>query len=195
VRAVWLLAMPTNRFVSISLNYFRSSMRSVVEFLMGVWPVNRLITLIWRYFPFPKGVRPWIMRSANDRFLVGVMAVIQDERHRIFLVRNTYDPRYSWSLPGGWMGRNEHPEDCIRREIAEETGYQIEIGRLVSTKTHSRLPSVDIVFSGKITGGSFRKSAEIVEARFFDADELPEGLTPIHKRLLEWAEVIPGSSE
>lgn len=164
-------------------------MRSIVEFLMRIWPFNWLITLIWRVFPFPRGARSRIIRLANDRFLVGVMAVIMDDQNRILLVKNTYDPRYRWSLPGGWMGRHEQPEACIRRELAEETGYDLAVDRLIGTRSHPRLPSVDIVFRGRIIGGTFRASAEISDARYFALDELPYGFMPVHQRLLELLEV------
>ena len=160
-------------------------MRGLVEFLMRIWPINRLLMLVWRSFPFPKGVRSRIMRTANDRFLVGVIVMLFDDEDRIFLVRNTYDPRYAWSLPGGWMGRNEQPDECIRREIVEETGYEIEIDRLLATRSHHRLPSVDILYQGRIVGGTFRASAEISEAQFFRTNELPDGIMPAHKRMLE----------
>lgn len=164
-------------------------MRALVEFLMHVWPINRLITLTWRYFPFPRGVRSRIMRTVNDRFLVGVMVVVLDEHGRLLLVRNTYDPRFSWGLPGGWMGRDEQPEACIRREVYEETGYELEVDHLLGTRTHPRLPSVDIVFRGRIVAGEFSASAEIAEAAYFPIDDLPDKLTPIHQRLLTWLEI------
>lgn len=164
-------------------------MRRLVEYLMQVWPINRLITTIWRYFPFPRGVRSRIMRTANDRFLVGVMVVILDEHNRLLLLRNTYDPRFSWGLPGGWMGKDEQPEACIRREVYEETGYELEVDHLLATRTHPRLPSVDIVFRGRIVGGEFRASAEIAEAAYFPINSLPDRLTPIHQRLLTWLEI------
>lgn len=164
-------------------------MRGLVEFLMGIWPINWLITVIWRYTPFPRGFRSRIIRTANDRFLVGVMVVILDENGRLFLARNTYDPRYSWSLPGGWMGRNEQPDECIRREIYEETGYELDVDCLLATRTHPRLPSVDIIYRGRIAGGTFRASAEIAEVGFFELDELPDGLMPVHQQLLSLLEI------
>jgi 8-oxo-dGTP diphosphatase len=166
-------------------------MRNLVEFLMRIWPFNRFMTLTWRYFPFPRGMRSRIMRTANDRFLVGVMIVIQDDANRLFLVRNTYDPRYPWGLPGGWMGRDEQPEECIKREVTEETGFEIVVDELMATRSHPRLPSVDIVFRGRIVGGAFSSSAEINDAEYFPLSDLPDGLTPVHKRLLTWLNVLP----
>jgi 8-oxo-dGTP diphosphatase len=170
-------------------------MRTLVEVMMRVWPINWLLTVLWRVLPFPRGTRSRIMRTVNDRFLVGVMAIIQDDDGRILLVRNTYDPRYPWSLPGGWMGKDEQPDECIKRELQEETGYQIEVDRILLTRTHPRLPSVDIVFRGRISGGTFRRSAEVVAAEFFPLDALPEGFTPLHARLLSLLEITAAEPE
>jgi 8-oxo-dGTP diphosphatase len=159
-------------------------MRALVETLMGIWPVNRVITFVWRRFPFPKGARSRIMRTANDSYLVGVMVIIQDDAGRYLLVRNTYDPRFPWGLPGGWMGGAEQPEDCAVREVLEETGFQIVVDDLLSAHTRKRLPSVDLVFRASIAGGAFRPSAEIVEAAYFGIDSLPDGLSPTHQRML-----------
>lgn len=125
------------------------------------------------------------MRVANDKFLVGVMAVVEDEENRFLLVRNTYDPRYPWSLPGGWMGKHEQPDECIKRELFEETSLEVEVVRLVGTWTRRRLPSVDIIYRCSIVRGTFQPSVEIVEARFFPLGELPEGLFPSHRTILE----------
>jgi 8-oxo-dGTP diphosphatase len=177
------------------VNTLWRSMRTLVEVMMRVWPINWLLTVLWRILPFPRGTRSRIMRAVNDRFLVGVMVIIQDEHGRILLVRNTYDPRYPWSLPGGWMGKNEQPDECIKRELWEETGFQIDVDRILTTRTHERLPSVDIVFRGHISGGTFRRSAEVVLAEFFPLDDLPDGFTPLHARLLSSLEITAVESD
>lgn len=33
-----------------------------------------------------------------------------------------------WTLPGGGVDHGEHPEDSLRREVAEETGLGIDVG-------------------------------------------------------------------
>jgi 8-oxo-dGTP diphosphatase len=159
-------------------------MRTIAEFVLRIWPLNRILFAVWRYFPFPRGSRSRIIRSANDTFLVGVMAMICDDDGHLLLVRSTYDPRYEWSLPGGWMGRNEQPRECIKRELREETGYEIAIDCLLDTQTRRHLPSVDIVFRGRVVSGEFRPSAEVTEVRFFRTDDLPDSLPPSHRKLI-----------
>jgi 8-oxo-dGTP diphosphatase len=158
--------------------------RAIVEALLHLWPLNRAIYWVWRYAPFPRGVRSRIIRTANDEFLVGVMAVILDDHGRVLLVRTTYDPRYEWSLPGGWMGRNEQPVDCVRRELLEETGFEIDVVGILDARSHAKVPALDLIYHGSIAGGSFRRSAEIVEAAFFSPDHLPRSLTPGHATIV-----------
>jgi 8-oxo-dGTP diphosphatase len=55
--------------------------------------------------------------------------VVRDEDGQVLLV----DPRYKpdWDLPGGMVEANEPPVNAAGREIAEELGIRITIGRLL----------------------------------------------------------------
>ena len=151
--------------------------------MLKLWPLNRLIYATWRHVPFPPGMRSRIIRSANDKFLIGVIAVIFDPQGRVMLVRNTYDPRSDWSLPGGWMGRHEQPDECVQRELMEETGFEIEVTGLLTARTDAKIPAMDLVYGARVVGGGFRPGAEITAAEFFELDELPDRLTPGHARM------------
>ncbi|MEV7245708.1 MULTISPECIES: NUDIX hydrolase [unclassified Streptomyces] len=75
---------------------------------------------------------------------------------------------HEWVLPGGGMEHGEDPYDTVRREVAEETGYRVEVTRLlgVDSSRHvfrgGRPPrrtdhqGVRIVYEAEITGGELR---------------------------------------
>jgi len=65
--------------------------------------------------------------------VVGVGGVVTREG-RALIVRRAHEPRKGeWSLPGGLVELGERLIDAVRREIAEETGLQVEVGPMVET--------------------------------------------------------------
>ena len=53
---------------------------------------------------------------------IGVGLVVFDEQDRVLLLKHVFHPKTPWGLPGGWLGRDESPEQCALRELMEETG-------------------------------------------------------------------------
>lgn len=60
---------------------------------------------------------------------VGADVILRDRHDRILLVDPTYKP--DWDLPGGMAEANEPLEAAARRELREELGLEVEIGRLL----------------------------------------------------------------
>jgi ADP-ribose pyrophosphatase YjhB (NUDIX family) len=54
--------------------------------------------------------------------------VIRDER--VLLLRNE---RHEWELPGGRIELGETPEQCVSREIFEETHWKVTTGPILDT--------------------------------------------------------------
>jgi 8-oxo-dGTP diphosphatase len=58
-------------------------------------------------------------------------AILRD--HQILLIthREHDTGRSYWVIPGGGLEPGETPEQCTRREMQEETGLEVQVGRLL----------------------------------------------------------------
>ncbi|MFI5687090.1 NUDIX hydrolase [Streptomyces sp. NPDC051636] len=77
-----------------------------------------------------------------------------------------------WVLPGGGMEHGEDPYDTVRRELTEETGYQIEVTGLLGVDSSRRIfrrrglraptdhHGVRIIYEGRVTGGELRNEID-----------------------------------
>lgn len=60
---------------------------------------------------------------------VAAHALIRDDAGRVLLVEPTYGP--TWLLPGGAVERDEPPRVGCAREVREELGVDVAVGRLL----------------------------------------------------------------
>jgi ADP-ribose pyrophosphatase YjhB (NUDIX family) len=107
-------------------------------------------------------------------------AVVVDEVGSILLQRRS-DSGF-WSIPGGRMEIGETIRDTAVRETLEETGVEIELGRLIGIYCdpgHRAAYSdgevrqeFSVCFAGEVRGGSLRGSDESLEVAFFAPSEL-----------------------
>ena len=71
--------------------------------------------------------------------------------------------------------------------MREETGYQIHIRALLRLVSGYKL-RVEVSYVGTLIGGGLcLDPKEVIEARFFAVDELPEGLLPSHRAVIALA--------
>jgi ADP-ribose pyrophosphatase YjhB (NUDIX family) len=121
-----------------------------------------------------------LINSVRRPVTLGVRAIVRDAEGRVLLVRHTYVP--GWYLPGGAVDRGESVGDALKRELLEEANIQM-MGppRLLAIYFNPRGGS-DHVALFEVT--RFEQTSpriadhEILEARFFPVDALPEGTTP-----------------
>ncbi len=126
------------------------------------------------------------MTRATSGKLVSVRTlVLRDEQVLLVGHRSTKADKVWWMTPGGLVDTGESAVDAAAREVREETGLEVEIGRLVywAEWIWQRSHCVELVFLGEVTGGQLAAGNDpelpehqqiIFDARFFDLDELDE---------------------
>ena len=89
-----------------------------------------------------------------------------------------------WRLLGGFIKRDEALQDALRREVAEETGLEIEVGPLLEANTGHRWSRVEVIYAYRIVGGRVALSEELLELREFAAGQLP-AMRADHRGIVE----------
>ena len=125
-------------------------------------------------------------------FTIGVFTVIFDMQDRVLLCHRT--DLDVWNLPGGAMEPGELPTETALRETREETGLEIEIGRLVGVYSKPRSSDLVFTFTAKIVGGSLTTTAEADQVAYFALDALPVNTIPKHvARIRDAAAAYPAA--
>ncbi|MEP2705183.1 MAG: NUDIX domain-containing protein [Roseibium sp.] len=135
------------------------------------------------------GILPksWTRRLIHGQGLVrnpytlGVRVIVEDVHKRILLVRHSY--LNGWYLPGGAVDGGETLHEAACREVQEEAGIRAEGPvSLLNIYLNDRGWGRDHVGLFHLAEWSeddlfLQPNTEISEARFFEFDELPTGVT------------------
>jgi len=108
----------------------------------------------------------------SSRHSVSVAAVVVDERDRALLIRRPDNGH--WEPPGGVLELDEGIADGLRREVAEETGLEVEPSALTGVYKNMSRGIVALVFRCRQTGGVLTTSSEAAEVRWASRDEVAE---------------------
>ncbi|RCV58130.1 NUDIX domain-containing protein [Marinitenerispora sediminis] len=104
-------------------------------------------------------------RQARKR--VSVEVLIHDASGRILLVDPSYKP--DWDIPGGMVEANEPPIRAAQRELAEELGLTVPIGRLLCIDWSAPHGPWDDLLTFVFEGGPLT-SEEASSLRFVDGE-------------------------
>lgn len=115
----------------------------------------------------------------------GVRVVILDNQNRMLMVKQEHEDRDIWMVPGGGIEEGENSVDAAVREIKEETGLDIEVGKLIwhVEEVSERGQRFVNFFMGRITGGQmalgldpeFDEDSQVLrEVKFMSRQEIEE---------------------
>ena len=115
---------------------------------------------------------------AEVQFFVGVHGVIAN-RGRIIVLKRAARMPYrpgSWDLPGGHLALGESFEQCLLREIKEETGLDAVIDRLLGLHKTESEPYLQALYACRLA--VYRqvrlRPEEHVESRWVGLEEMAE---------------------
>jgi 8-oxo-dGTP pyrophosphatase MutT (NUDIX family) len=118
-------------------------------------------------------MRQLFLRVINPSFMVGAMALIQDEQGRVLIVEHTYRRDVPWGLPGGWLKRAESPEAGLAREVLEETGLRVKVESLLGADFWAS-SQLDLLYRCTVESGTYQSSDETGLHRWVTPGQLPE---------------------
>jgi ADP-ribose pyrophosphatase YjhB (NUDIX family) len=119
--------------------------------------------------------------AAQGKLGIGCSAFILDASGRkVLLTRRTDNGR--WCLPGGWMEAGESVAEACAREVREETGLEVQVGRLIGvySSPHRMVTYADgnqyhlvgLFFAAEVVGGTLGLSNETTEWGYFSPAEV-----------------------
>jgi ADP-ribose pyrophosphatase YjhB (NUDIX family) len=116
---------------------------------------------------------------------LGVRAMVLNDRDEIFLVRHSYVK--GWHMPGGGVEVGETLQQALAKELLEEanirlTGETRLLGVYLNEKPTARDHIAVFIVRHFEELGPKKADYEILEARFFSIQDLPEGTTQATRR-------------
>lgn len=142
--------------------------------------------LLAKLFKLVKGPWQWlILWLFHDKFIVGVVGIVLNERNEVLLCRHRFWKDGSWGLPGGYANKDETLESCLTREIKEETGLHIQNISLIKLISGYKYRLEAYYVAQATSDNCTLDTKEILEARFFSLDGLPAELLDSHRQILQ----------
>jgi mutator protein MutT len=98
----------------------------------------------------------------------------------LLLTRRAREPLAGqWDVPGGFIEPMELPEQAVRRELREETGFEVEVGELLGIFSDrygdDAAATLNLFYAGTITGGRECAADDVSEIGWFRLEQLDPG--------------------
>jgi len=111
---------------------------------------------------------------------VTVDAIIVSENNQVLLIQRKNDPfKDCWAFPGGFVDKDEDPNDAVHRELEEETGLTglnfKQIGTFGKPGRDPRGHTISICYLAKIKTNQVNPTAadDAKAVEWFELNDLP----------------------
>ncbi len=130
----------------------------------------------------------------EKKFEVIVLGILFDTKTKKILIGKRKDPKdiegLSWAFPGGRPEKGEELEEALKREIKEETNYDVESLGVVYAKTYpEKRDLISVYFLCEIIGGEEKANDDFSELKWISTREIEDYFTTsFHPKLKEYLE-------
>ncbi len=102
--------------------------------------------------------------------------IIQD--NKIVLIKRGFEPfKGQWAVPGGRIEDNETAEQCLVREMKEETNLDVVPLKLISVYSDPQRDPRGIIVASylcKVVGGELKAGDDAGDAKWVSLNDLPK---------------------
>ncbi len=103
--------------------------------------------------------------------MLAVDVVIRTPNGVVLIKRKNEPYKGKWAIPGGFVRYGERVEDAAAREVNEETGLRVKLGKLVGVysdpKRDPRGHVVSVCFLAERAGGRLKASSDAQDTKIF----------------------------
>ena len=106
--------------------------------------------------------------------------IFESAMEKVLLTRRSDNGR--WCLPGGAMDPGESAAECCAREVLEETGLVVSVGRLIGVYSTphriieyadgNRRQGLTLSFEAEVVGGEIGTSDETTEFGYYSQEQI-----------------------
>jgi 8-oxo-dGTP diphosphatase len=114
----------------------------------------------------------------TPRHSVSVAGVVVRDDGRVLVVQRRDNGH--WEPPGGVLELAETFDEGVRREVAEETGVQVEVERLTGVYKNVKRGIVALVFRCRPAAGEATATDESRRVAWFTPDEVRQHMVPAY---------------
>ncbi len=117
---------------------------------------------------------------AIPKHIVAAQTLISDNADRVILIEH---PLRGWEVPGGQIEEGEDIITGLKREVFEESGVQINVGKMVGVYSNLTLGAVIMTFLSRYQSGTLTTSPESLRVEWRQRDACLSAIT--HPAILE----------